>query len=99
MPEFTISAAARAVGTSRAASNGDQVWPLIRHHNDRGERVIDLAELLRVFGPLKGNRQGELGDQAAVQHGDQRQTCTVGSLVHPLNWCPCTPWWMYSGAA
>lgn len=56
MPEFTISAAARAVGTSRASiQRAIKSGRLSATSNDRGERVIDLSELLRVFGPLKGD--------------------------------------------
>jgi len=58
MPEFTISAAARAVGTSRASiQRAIKSGRLSATSNDRGERVIDLSELLRVFGPLKGDAE------------------------------------------
>lgn len=56
MPEFTISSAARAVGTSRASiQRAIKSGRLSATSNDRGERVIDLSELLRAFGPLKGD--------------------------------------------
>jgi len=84
MTTFSIAAAARAVGTSRTSiQRAIKSGRLSATTNDLGERVIDLAELLRVFGPLKGNRQGELGDQAAVQHGDQRVDLHGGQLGTP----------------
>lgn len=58
MPEFTISAAARAAGTSRASiQRAIKSGRLSATVNDRGERVIDLSELLRAFGPLKGDAE------------------------------------------
>ncbi|MFZ1830531.1 MAG: hypothetical protein WAW42_17580, partial [Candidatus Competibacteraceae bacterium] len=58
MPEFTTSSAARAVGTSRASiQRAIKSGRLSATTNDRGERVIDLSELLRVFGPLKGDAE------------------------------------------
>jgi len=58
MTTFSIAAAARAVGTSRTSiQRAIKSGRLSATTNDLGERVIDLAELLRVFGPLKGNGQ------------------------------------------
>lgn len=71
MPEFTISAAARAVGTSRASiQRAIKSGRLSATTNNRGERVIDLAELLRVFGPLKGD--SEHPSTLANMDGEQR---------------------------
>lgn len=55
MTTFSIAAAARAVGTSRTSiQRAIKSGRLSATTNDLGERVIDLAELLRVFGPLNG---------------------------------------------
>lgn len=68
MPTFNISAAARAVGTSRASiQRAIKSGRLSATTNEQGERVIDLSELLRVFGPLQH------GEQASMD-GEQRDT-------------------------
>ena len=72
MPTFNISAAARAVGTSRASiQRAIKSGRLSATTNEQGERVIDLSELLRVFGPLK---QGEQASMDAGMDGEQRDT-------------------------
>ena len=72
MPTFNISAAARAVGTSRASiQRAIKSGRLSATTNEQGERVIDLSELLRVFGPLK---QGEQASMDASMDGEQRDT-------------------------
>ena len=81
MTTFSIAAAARAVGTSRTSiQRAIKSGRLSATTNDLGERVIDLAELLRVFGPLKGNGQEEPSEQAAVQHGEQHADMHGGQL-------------------
>ena len=60
MPQFTIAGAARAAGVGRATiQRALKSGRLSATTNEQGERVIDLAELLRVFGPLKGNEPVE----------------------------------------
>ena len=53
--ELTLPEAARAVGVGRAtiyrAVKEGRVTATIRPHD--GQKVIDLAELVRVFGPLR----------------------------------------------
>ena len=72
MSTFNISAAARAVGTSRASiQRAIKSGRLSATTNEQGERVIDLSELLRVFGPLK---QGEQASMDASMDGGQRDT-------------------------
>lgn len=75
MPTFNISAAARAVGTSRASiQRAIKSGRLSATTNEQGERVIDLSELLRVFGPLK---QGEQASMDASMDGEQRDTPSI----------------------
>ena len=72
MPTFNISAAARAVGTSRASiQRAIKSGRLSATTNEQDERVIDLSELLRVFGPLK---HGEQANMDASMDGEQRDT-------------------------
>jgi hypothetical protein len=81
MTMFSIAAAARAVGTSRTSiQRAIKSGRLSATTNDLGERVIDLAELLRVFGPLKGTSQDRPGEQATVQHGEQHADMHGGQL-------------------
>lgn len=81
MTTFSIAAAARAVGTSRTSiQRAIKSGRLSATTNDLGERVIDLAELLRVFGPLKGTGQDGPGEQATVQHGEQHADMHGGQL-------------------
>ena len=57
MAQFTIAGAARVASVGRATiQRALKSGRLSATTNEQGERVIDLAELLRVFGPL---RQGE----------------------------------------
>jgi hypothetical protein len=73
MPQFTISAAARAVGTSRASiQRAIKSGRLSATTNEHGERVIDLSELLRAFGPLKGD--ADHPSTLANMDGEQRDT-------------------------
>ena len=81
MTTFSIAAAARAVGTSRTSiQRAIKSGRLSATTNDLGGRVIDLAELLRVFGPLKGTGQDGPGEQATVQHGEQHADMHGGQL-------------------
>ena len=71
MATFTISGAARAVGTSRGTiQRAIKSGRLSATTNEQGERVIDLSELLRVFGPLKTTEQGEQAASNAVVQRD-----------------------------
>ncbi len=81
MTTFSIAAAARAVGTSRTSiQRAIKSGRLSATTNDLGERVIDLAELLRVFGPLKGTGQDGPSEQVTVQHGEQHADMHGGQL-------------------
>ncbi|MER2603890.1 MAG: hypothetical protein ABTR27_16265 [Candidatus Competibacter phosphatis] len=72
MPTFNVSAAARAVGTSRASiQRAIKSGRLSATTNEHGDRVIDLSELLRVFGPLQ---HGEQASMDASMNGEQRDT-------------------------
>ena len=54
MAQFTIAGAARAAGVGRATiQRALKAGRLSATTNEQGERVIDLTELLRVFGPLQ----------------------------------------------
>ncbi len=58
MAQFTIAGAARAAGVGRATiQRALKAGRLSATTNEQGERVIDLTELLRVFGPLKQGEQ------------------------------------------
>ena len=58
MAQFTIAGAARAAGVGRATiQRALKAGRLSATTNEQGERVIDMAELLRVFGPLKQSEQ------------------------------------------
>ena len=58
MAQFTIAGAARAAGVGRATiQRALKAGRLSATTNEQGERVIDMAELLRVFGPLKQGEQ------------------------------------------
>ena len=81
MTTFNITSAARAAGVGRAS-----VWRAIKSGrlsattNERGERVIDLAELLRVFGPLKSDGQPET---LASAQDEQAETLSSGAGAVP----------------
>lgn len=81
MTTFNITSAARAAGVGRAS-----VWRAIKSGrlsattNERGERVIDMAELLRVFGPLKSDGQPEA---PASAQGEQVETLSSGAGAVP----------------
>ncbi|MCB1781184.1 MAG: hypothetical protein KDJ34_14070 [Candidatus Competibacteraceae bacterium] len=82
MPTFNISAAARAVGTSRASiQRAIKSGRLSATTNEQDERVIDLSELLRVFGPLK---HGEQANMDASMDGEQRDTPSMAVHEHGL---------------
>ena len=59
MTELSISAAARAAGVSRTTiQKAIKTGRLSATTNAAGNRVIDLSELLRVYGPLQPIPQG-----------------------------------------
>lgn len=86
MAELSISAAARAAGVSRttiqkAIKNGR----LSATTSATGERVIDLSELLRVYGPLQPTQQGVA--PATEQHtagGVQGKVAPHDALIEVL---------------
>ena len=58
MAQFTLAGAARAARVGRATiQRALKSGRLSATTNEQGERVIDLTELLRVFGPLKQSEQ------------------------------------------
>ena len=79
MTELSISAAARTAGVSRTTiQKAIKTGRLSATTNAAGNRVIDLSELLRVYGPLQPPLQrvavptrqptaGEVGSQVASQ--------------------------------
>ena len=79
MTELNISAAARTAGVSRTTiQKAIKAGKLSATTNAVGNRVIDLSELLRVYGPLQPLPQGvamptrqqtagEMGSQVASQ--------------------------------
>ena len=59
MTELSISAAARTAGVSRTTiQKAIKTGRLSVTTNAAGNRVIDLSELLRVYGPLQPTLQG-----------------------------------------
>jgi predicted site-specific integrase-resolvase len=59
MTELSISAAARTAGVSRTTiQKAIKTGRLSATTNATGNRVIDLSELLRVYGPLQPIPQG-----------------------------------------
>ena len=78
MTELSISAAARTAGVSRTTiQKAIKTGRLSATTNTAGNRVIDLSELLRVYGPLQPTLQG-----AQCQLGSQQQGRWVVRL-HP----------------
>jgi hypothetical protein len=88
MAQFTIAGAARAAGVGRATiQRALKAGRLSATTNEQGERVIDLTELLRVFGPLKQGEQlassitsqldtgGEQGSSAVLVEVLREQLC------------------------
>ena len=66
MAQFTIAGAARAAGVGRATiQRALKAGRLSATTNEQGERVIDMVELLRVFGPLKQSEQPASSPRAA----------------------------------
>ena len=70
MALLNLTAAAQAAGVNRstvarALKNGR----LSATNNEMGERCIDTAELMRVFGPLKADAQAKAYDLIASQIG------------------------------
>ena len=94
MALLNLTAASRAVGVNRstiarAVKNGR----LSTTTNEQGERCIDTAELMRVFGTLKTDAQGDAPTDAYPLHrhaigdvqGDvQRQDALIEVLQEQL---------------
>lgn len=86
MTTFTIAGAARALGTSRASvQRAIRAGKLSATTNEKGERVIDLGELIRVFGPLKAADQPEpIARSATVQPDPGGEQVSSAVLVDLL---------------
>ena len=78
MAQFTIAGAARAAGVGRATiQRALKSGRLSATTNEQGERVIDLAELLRVFGPLKQGEQPANSIASQLDTGGEQGSSAV----------------------
>ena len=78
MAQFTIAGAARAAGVGRATlQRALKSGRLSATTNEQGERVIDLTELLRVFGPLKQSEQPASSIASQLDTGDEQGSGSV----------------------
>ena len=82
MTVFSISAAARATGVDRTTIyRAIKSGRLSATTTATGERGIDLAELLRVFGPLPQAQQGE---DVALPHSATPEHTADATLIKVL---------------
>ena len=82
MTVFSISAAARATGVDRTTIyRAIKSGRLSATTTATGERGIDLAELLRVFGPLPQAQQGEV---VALPHSATPEHTADATLIKVL---------------
>lgn len=82
MTVFSISAAARATGVDRTTIyRAIKSGRLSATTTATGERGIDLAELLRVFGPLPQMPQDET---VALPHSATPKYTTDATLINVL---------------
>ena len=82
MTAFSISAAARATGVDRTTIyRAIKSGRLSATTTATGERGIDLAELLRVFGPLPQAQQGE---DVALPHSATPEHTADATLIKVL---------------
>jgi len=78
MAQFTIAGAARAAGVGRATiQRALKSGRLSATTNEQGERVIDLTELLRVFGPLKQSEQPASSIASLLDTGSEQGSSAV----------------------
>jgi hypothetical protein len=78
MAQFTIAGAARAAGVGRATiQRALKAGRLSATTNEQGERVIDLTELLRVFGPLKQSEQPASSIASQPDTGGEQRSSAV----------------------
>ncbi len=78
MAQFTIAGAARAAGVGRATiQRALKSGRLSATTNEQGERVIDLTELLRVFGPLKQSEQTASSIASQLDTGSEQGSSMV----------------------
>lgn len=78
MAQFTIAGAARAAGVGRATiQRALKSGRLSATTNEQGERVIDLTELLRVFGPLKQSEQPASSIASRLDTGSEQGSSAV----------------------
>ena len=78
MAQFTIAGAARAAGVGRATiQRALKSGRLSATTNEQGERVIDLTELLRVFGPLKQSEQLASSIASQLDTGSEQGSSAV----------------------
>ena len=78
MAQFTIAGAARAAGVGRATiQRALKAGRLSATTNEQGERVIDMAELLRVFGPLKQGEQPASSIMSQLDTGGEQGLSAV----------------------
>lgn len=82
MALLNITAAAHAAGVNRSTIvRALKSGRLSATTNEQGERCIDTAELMRAFGPLKGDAYADA--RAAPMHatGDARPTALAQSAL------------------
>lgn len=85
MTILTISAAAHAAGIDRRTlQRAIKSGRLSATANAAGERGIDLAELIRVFGPLREMPQESPQGQSAVMSQDAPGGATGAALLEAL---------------
>ena len=86
MTELSISAAARAAGVSRTTiQKAIKTGRLSATTNAAGNRVIDLSELLRVYGPLQPTLQGVAVPTRQPTAGEGcGQVASPGALIEVL---------------
>lgn len=78
MAQFTIAGAARAAGVGRATiQRALKSGRLSATTNEQGERMIDLTELLRVFGPLKQSEQPASSIASQLDTGGEQGSSAV----------------------
>jgi len=78
MAQFTIAGAARAAGVGRATiQRALKSGRLSATTNEQGERMIDLTELLRVFGPLKQSEQPASSIASPLDTGGEQGSSAV----------------------
>ena len=87
MTELSISAAARTAGVSRTTiQKAIKTGRLSATTNTAGNRVVDLSELLRVYGPLQPIPQGvAVPTRQQTAGGFDGQVASQAALIEVLH--------------